>query len=576
MVVAIATSLTLLASSSCGYSNVSSVNIMKQDSIQQVINVKVEDVETDSNKNSLEDLLENKAVKDEQSLNKDNVENIEAVIDDSKIDKALLKKISYQISADGQAIAKFKEEEKTIAESPENYSILKGVTCFRGNTYRDSPSYGTTEVKEKKLEVIWSLPIGSIDSWSGVGWNGQPAIVEWPDDLKGKMNIIPEKVEKSSLKEVIYAALDGKVYFLDLDDGKATRKAISIPGPVKGSLTVDPRGYPLLYVGQGINTAKGKTVEMGYRIFSLIDQKKLFFINGKDSFAYRGWPAFDSTALIDSKSDSLIIGGENGLFYKVKLNSSYNDKLNKVSVNPQVLKYRYKIYGNNHQGIENSVAIYRNLAYFADNGGWMQCIDLNSLKPVWILNVSDDTDSTIVLEEEGENKVALYTACEVDKQGNKGKSYIRKIDALYGKVLWQKPYDCQSILGKKPNNGGALATPIIGKCNIDNMVIFNLARCGGFNSGRLVALDKGSGNELWRLDMKNYSWSSPVPVYNSKGECFVLVCDSAGKMSLIEGKSGKILHSISLGSNVEGSPAVFGDMVVVGTRGQKIFGVKIK
>lgn len=47
-------------------------------------------------------------------------------------------------------------------------------------------------------------------------------------------------------------------------------------------------------------------------------------------------------------------------------------------------------------------------------------------------------------------------------------------------------------------------------------------------------------------------------------------------MYLIEGKTGKILDKIPLGGNVEGSPAVYDDMIVVGTRGQQIFGIKVK
>ncbi|SKC82258.1 hypothetical protein SAMN02194393_03734 [Maledivibacter halophilus] len=61
-----------------------------------------------------------------------------------------------------------------------------------------------------------------------------------------------------------------------------------------------------------------------------------------------------------------------------------------------------------------------------------------------------------------------------------------------------------------------------------------------------------------------------------EGEAYILQCDSAGKMYLIEGSSGEILDKISLGSNVEGSPAVYENMIVVGTRGQRIYGIKIK
>ncbi|MDP4089267.1 MAG: hypothetical protein Q8930_08385, partial [Bacillota bacterium] len=53
------------------------------------------------------------------------------------------------------------------------YSDLEGVTCFRGNNMRDGGSFGTAQIVEGKLQKDWEVKIGSIDSWSGVGWNGQ-------------------------------------------------------------------------------------------------------------------------------------------------------------------------------------------------------------------------------------------------------------------------------------------------------------------------------------------------------------------------------------------------------------------
>ncbi len=500
---------------------------------------------------------------------------LEAIIDLEKVDKTLLDKLKYEVADEKEIITDFIRDDKIIMDIAENYSAVKGVTCFRGNNYRDTASYGHAEIKDKKLKIQWQIPTGGIDNWTGVGWNGQPSIVQWSKELRSSMNIGEDKKDKEDLCEVIYAALDGKVYFLDLEDGSPTRERIDIPGPVKGSLTVDPRGMPLLYVGQGINTVHGNKVEMGYRIYSLIDQKKLFFINGLDAFAHRGWSAFDSTALIDEKTDTMLLAGENGIFYTVKLNTNYNKTENTIVIDPKVTKYRYRISGNSYQGIENSVAVYKNLAYFADNGGWLQSVDLNTLRPVWIRDITDDTDSTIVIEEEKEEQVSLYTACEVDKQGTKGMSSIRKIDALSGQLIWEKSYECYSMLGDKPINGGALATPVLGKNSLKHMVIYNLARYGGFNKGLLAALDKSTGEEVWRLEMPNYSWSSPVDVYTEEGEGYLILCDSAGKMYMIDGLTGQVLDVISLGANIEGSPAVFENTIVVGTRGQKIFGVRI-
>ncbi|MEG6523823.1 outer membrane protein assembly factor BamB family protein [Desulfotomaculum sp. 1211_IL3151] len=484
---------------------------------------------------------------------------------------SISEKLFHQVKVNDQLVEKYQDTQQINMDS--DYSSLAGVTCFRGNNYRDTASYGIADMHKGQLRVVWSRPIGRLGEWTGVGWNGQPAIVQWDDEWKNKMNISPAKKQREGLKEVIYATLDGNVYFLDLEDGEYTRPVIKIPGPVKGSVSVDPRGLPLLYVGQGIDSYNGRRVEMGYRIFSLLDQHPLFFLPGYDPFAYRNWGAFDSTALVDSKTDTMLLGGENGILYKVKLNSFYNEQINQITVKPDIIRYRYKVVDKgNHQGIENSVVIYKNYAYFADNGGVLQCVDTNQMKPVWARDVTDDTDSTLVLEEEEPQRVFLYTACEVDLQGNTGKSYLRKFDALSGEPQWEKQYKCYL---NTHTNGGALATPVLGKQDIANLVIYNLARCGTPNGGLLVALDKDSGEEVWKLNLPNYCWSSPVAVYAPNGEGFLVVCDSVGRMYFIKGKTGQIFHYISLGANIEGSPAVFDNMIVVGTRGQKIYGVCI-
>lgn len=456
--------------------------------------------------------------------------------------------------------------------NPSEYSSIPGVVCFRGNNYRNSASYGTAEIKHEKLETIWSYKIGKLDGWTGVGWNGQPAIVKWDDSVKKIMNLYPSKKSKEDLKEVVYGTLDSKIYFLDLEKGDPTRPPIKTAGPIKGSVSIDPRGYPLLYVGQGIPTVHKKPVPIGYRIFSLIDQKMLYFINGIDSFALRKWYAFDSTSLIDAKTDTLIEAGENGVFYLVKLNTFFLPEKSLIKINPQLKKYRYSAEKSLQRGIENSIAIYKNYAYFADNDRILQCLDLTTLRPVWARDVTDDTDSTIVLDEEGD-KIFLYTGCEVDHQGKSGKAYIRKINALTGNLVWQTSFDC---FYNTSVNGGVFGTPVIGKNNIDGMIIFSIARCNGPSGGKLTAFNKSNGKKVWSLNFKNYSWSSPVDIYTSQGKAYIIYCDSAGMMYLIDPKKGKILDRVSLGANIEGSPAIYENIAVVGTRGQKIWGVRIK
>jgi len=143
--------------------------------------------------------------------------------------------------------------------------------------------------------------------------------------------------------------------------------------------------------------------------------------------------------------------------------------------------------------------------------------------------------------------------------------------------MWRMDYPCRHSENKKVvYNGGTYATSLIGKGDMDNLVFYTLSRFRTYKAGLLVALDKTTGEEVWRWEMPNYSWSSPVAVYNSEGKGYIIQCDSAGKLHLIEGKTGKVLHSIDQGANIESSPAVYNDILVCASRREKIFAVKLQ
>ncbi len=470
--------------------------------------------------------------------------------------------------------------EKVYFDPKNKQPAMEGVLTFRGNAFRDAPSFETCHVAEKQLEIVWESPTGAISTtesyWPGTGWTGQPLLVHWPVETRKAMNLTEQAKEKD-LVEVVYPTLDGNIYFLDLDTGEPTREKISVGFPFKGTGLIDPRGYPLLFTGQGLNENGKKVTEFQYRIFNLLDNSEIYGILGRDPSAFRPWGAFDSSGLIDTASDTLIECGENGLVYKVKLNTLFDAANKSLSLAPQLTKYRYHVAGNDELGIESSPAAYKNFLYFCDNGGILQCLDLNTMKPVWFTETGDDTDCTITLEESPEG-VFLYTANEVDKRSMGGKvkladCNIRKYNAITGVMLWQKDVPC---VYQYYINGGALATPLVGKNDIADRIIFNIALTGSTQAGQLMALDKKTGNTLWERDLSAYSWSSPTDIYSDDGVTYGVFGDSVGTLHLFDPKTGKDLDTVSLGANIESSPAVYGDMIVLGSYAKKIFGVRIK
>ncbi|MBQ8360049.1 MAG: hypothetical protein IJX37_09155 [Oscillospiraceae bacterium] len=194
---------------------------------------------------------------------------------------------------------------------PEDYFSLPGIATFRGNNFRNSAVYGTAAVTEKTITKAWSSNIGSLNGWPGSGWTGQPLMVQWDRETKNIMNMFPEKKAKEGLVEVIYATLDGNIYFYDLDDGSYTRNPLYVGMNFKGAGSLDPRGYPIMYVGSG-DYMSGKVPRM--YIISLIDGSILYEKSGNDAFSLRpDWTAFDSSPLVDRETDTLIWPGENGI-----------------------------------------------------------------------------------------------------------------------------------------------------------------------------------------------------------------------------------------------------------------------
>lgn len=462
----------------------------------------------------------------------------------------------------------------TIAfPSPAGFTDIEGVLTFRGNNYRDAPSWGSADVVQKKLEIVWTQTDGAISGtgsyWPGSGWTGQPLLVHWPAETRQVMGI-KEEFKNTDLVEVIYPVFDGNIYFFDLATGKPTRDPIYVGYGFKGTGSVDPRGYPLFYTGQGLKDTNGKIGVFKYRIFDLIQNKEIYGIPGADPVAYRTWGAFDSSAMIDRQTDTLIEAGENGVLYKTKLNTVYDPAAKTISINPEITRFVYKLSYHKFYGVESSPLMYKNLLYFADNGGTVVCMDINTLEPIWMYNTLGDGNATMVMEETGDG-VFLYQGNTVDQSDHRSCN-LRKIDAVTGKQVWQ--YDIPTTYDSNLH-GGLLATPLIGKDDISDLIIFNVAKTTGSSSGTLVALDKTTGKAVWSRDLAAYSWSSPISIKGNDGKTYGIFCDSVGDMHLFDPRTGIDLDVISLELNVEASPSAYNDMIVVGSYAQKIFGIKI-
>lgn len=489
--------------------------------------------------------------------------------------------IEAQLEVDGQPAESYQRMQPVEVSEKEPYTQQEGIVTFRGDHLRSGAALGNATLKQKKLRIRWSAETGKLAKgygkgfWTGSGWTGQPLILHWTQEQKQSMNLYEEKKQKETLWEVIYSTMDGNVYFLDLEDGTPTRDVLKVGLPFKGAGAVHP-SLPILHLGPGDSGAGEGEYARAY-LYSLEDCSKLLEYGGQDPFAIREFCGFDSSPLFFG--DYIFEPSENGILYTFKLNP-YTDEEGKLRIAPdEFVKLRYKTARSSEEsywlGMEDSPVMWKNYLYIADNGGTMLCVDVNTMRIVWTQDVVDDTNGSPVFSmEDGHPYLYIGTSLHwsPSKRLRLGDCPIFKLDAITGEYVWIRSYFCNTIAGI---SGGVQATPVLGKHEIEDLVIFPVARTPSVRNGIVVALDKKTGKEVWRYKMKAYAWSSPVAVYDEEGKAYLLQGDSAGTLHLLDARTGKLLDQLPLGANIEASPAVVGNTLVVGTRGMKIFGIEL-
>lgn len=490
-----------------------------------------------------------------------------------------------EINIDGTTLTdplSYKPDQAISFGKGSEYTDVDGIVTFRGNNFRDNPVYGTADMKKNKLTSLWSAKTSSITyngaTWSGSGWTGQPLMMKWPKKVKKAMNMYDWAKEKDDLVEVIYVCMDGYVYFLDLETGEATRDTLNLGFTFKGSGALDPRGYPILYVGAGYDSNQGTA-----RVFvvNLLDCSVMYTFGNNDPFSLRGALSyFDSSPLVDADTDTLIYPGENGILYLIRLNTQYDQESGTLSINPNhIVKWHY--YGNRTSvasywlGMEDSAAVYGGYLFVTDNGGNLMCLDLNTLQLVWAQDTLDDSNSTPVLSIEDDH-LYLYVSTSFRlgwRSSSSAEVPIWKIDAKNGHIIWKTSYECYSDDGV---SGGVQSTIALGKKKLSDYIYVTVAKTGAQYDGVLACLDKKTGEVKWE-HKAYYAWSSPVCVYNSDGSGKVLYCSCGGKAYLLDGNSGKLLDENEISSGaIEASPAIYNDYMVVGTRDCRICGLKLE
>ena len=441
----------------------------------------------------------------------------------------------------------------------------EGIFTFRGGNLRNSPVRGLLNATPKRMIVSWEFKTaqdsmsGKWGTWGGgAGWTGQPLIVSWnASEIKSIEALKPEFKSRKSLKEIIQISLSGRVYFIELETGKATRAPLYIKNPIKGTPSIECKNKDFLMVGQGVPHRGG----FAWRCFNLKTNALIHEEKMPNEFALRKWGACDASPLIDFKSNRFIWPTESGVIYRGVLGTTKIDSIE---------MFRYTSKDTKHQGLESSPSAIGNLAYFTDNGGNVFCLDVRTMKARWHFFNHDDSDASPVIQMK-DGIPYIFIGNEVDKQGGEGICALRKLNGLTGQLVWAYEKKCFSITSPKTNNGGMLSTPCIGRNKAENMIwtIFSRTPKGG--RGVFVCLDINTGKLIYEIPLENYSWVSPIALYDKSGNPYVYFPDVYGNIYLVDGLNGKIIFKQSMGLTFESSPVAWDNRIIQPARGNKIF-----
>lgn len=421
---------------------------------------------------------------------------------------------------------------------------VPGLLTFRGNPTRTY--YGTGPMPRSQPAEKWKFPktgamcSTSVDEhgpseWCGSGWTGQPSVFE-----------------RGGRTWVVFGAYDRKVHFLDAETGERILPDFPTGDIIKGSVTIDPDGYPIVYTGSRDNYYRAIAIDR--------DVPTELWKLSADAVKPTKWNNdWDGAGLVID--DYLFEGGENSQFHIVKLNRGY-DAAGKVTVAPQLVfntpgwdDQLLRDVGHQNVSIENSVAIVRNVVYFANSGGLVQGWDLSGLKQgraptrVFRFWTGDDTDASIVADEQG----MLYVGSEYEKGSARSKEVgqMMKLDPSKpdDPLVWK--------LDDRPRvPAGVWGTPALFK----DLVIYDTT------GGDVHGVDRATGAVRWTFHLPSGQvWQSPVVV-----DGVLVIGDCLGDLHAYDvadtTKPPTRLWTMKVGGCIESTPAVWKGRMYLGTR----------
>lgn len=431
-------------------------------------------------------------------------------------------------------------------------SVVQGVLTFRGNPTR---TWSGTGPAPRNPVVRWAVPSppglceqAPVDPDAprcGVGWTGQPAVFE-----------------RDGRTWVVVGALDGNLYFLDASTGTEIIEPFTFDGPIETSVTIDPDGAALAYVGGTDGT---------FRIISFDRPEGATEVWRMDGAAFtdvRTNDDWDSTALV--LGDLLVVGGENGRLVAVKLNKA-TDADGFTTADPQVA-WSTRTWDDDLDAelgvldpqldpgfsVEASVAMSGTVVWLVNSAGLVQGWDLLPLESggtpeqVFRFWLGDDADASVVVGASGELFVGQLLSRGTERATELGQ--IARLDPHAAQhLVWSFDAGAEQFQGVRSTVA------------LHRDVVYATT-----NGGRVLALDAETGVLRWDTQLAGPLWGSPVVV-----DDVLIVGDCDGVLRGWDVSDTTVaptlLWEIGLGGCLEATPVLWNGIVYVADREGRIF-----
>jgi len=427
-------------------------------------------------------------------------------------------------------------------------ATIPGLLTFRGNPTRTYYGQGPMPSAPRP---VWRYPgaamcsvsedRGEVSNWCGTGWTGEPAVFE-----------------RDGRTWLVFGAYDRAVHFVDAATGEDILPPFPTGDLIKGSVTIDPHGFPLVYVGSRDGLFRVLAVDRTQAI-------ELWRLSASDVSPTKWNDDWDGSSLV--LDDYLFEGGENSQMHVVKLNRGRAPD-GTVTVAPSLVwnapgwDDQLLAEADNEVSIENSVAISGDTLYFANSGGLVQGWDISGLRtgtapPQRVLRfwTGEDTDASVVVDEQG----MLYVGSEWEKHRTRA--------ADVGQMMKLDPHRADNPLVWSQRDEGADKSGAWGTPGVSgDLVIFTTY------SGRAVGIDRATGVVRWEKRL-------PAPLMGSPSivDGIWLQGDCGGVLHAYDVRNTNVdppeLWQVPLGNCIESTPAVWKGRVYVGTRGGFVYGI---